>query len=91
MSVLLPGAHDLDRYWSNLLQRSTLSGKSLLSGGIGVCKLDAEKTSADKIYSKWGGFLDELPFDPTEFGIPPPQRSSLNRCSFSPWKPFVGP
>ena len=29
------------------------------------------KRLPDKIYSKWGGFLDELPFDPTEFGIPP--------------------
>ncbi|MEL7451164.1 MAG: SDR family NAD(P)-dependent oxidoreductase, partial [Pseudomonadota bacterium] len=27
--------------------------------------------AADKIYSRWGGFLDALPFDPMKFGMPP--------------------
>ena len=26
---------------------------------------DADRQAKDKIYSKWGGFLDDLVFDPT--------------------------
>ena len=71
MSVLLPGASDLDRYWSNLLQKVNTLREIPAHRWDWRLYFDAEKTSADKIYSKWGGFLDELPFDPTEFGIPP--------------------
>ena len=71
MSVLLPGAQDLDHYWSNLLQKVNTLREIPAQRWDWRLYFDEEKTSADKIYSKWGGFLDELPFDPTEFGIPP--------------------
>ena len=71
MSVLLPGAHDLGRYWSNLLQKVNTLREIPAHRWDWRLYFDPEKTSADKIYSKWGGFLEELPFDPTEFGIPP--------------------
>ena len=71
MSALLPGAHDLDRYWSNLLQKINTLREIPPQRWDWRLYFDEEKTSPDKIYSKWGGFLDELPFDPTEFGIPP--------------------
>ena len=32
---------------------------------------DADPNAPDKIYSKWGGFLEETPFDPVRYGIPP--------------------
>ncbi len=32
---------------------------------------DPDPTKADHIYCKRGGFIPPLPFDPTEFGIPP--------------------
>jgi acyl transferase domain-containing protein/NAD(P)H-dependent flavin oxidoreductase YrpB (nitropropane dioxygenase family) len=71
MSALLPGAHDLGRYWSNLLQKLNTLQEIPAHRWDWRLYFDAEKACADKIYSKWGGFLEELPFDPTEFGIPP--------------------
>src|SRR5262249_8657689 len=32
---------------------------------------DADRLARDKAYSKWGGFLEEVPFNPTDWGIPP--------------------
>ncbi len=31
----------------------------------------------DRIYSKWGAFLDEIAFDPTAYGIPPASLPSI--------------
>jgi acyl transferase domain-containing protein len=32
---------------------------------------DPDRHAADKIYSRWGGFLADMVFDPTRYGIPP--------------------
>ncbi len=32
----------------------------------------------DKIYSKWGGFLETVEFDPTKYGIPPASLNSID-------------
>ena len=82
MSVLLPGAHDLDRYWSNLLQKVNTLREIPAQRWDWRLYFDEEKTSADKICSKWGGFLDELPFDPTEFGIPPSAAKFIEPMQF---------
>ncbi|MFB8790594.1 MAG: beta-ketoacyl synthase N-terminal-like domain-containing protein [Potamolinea sp.] len=38
---------------------------------------DPDKKARDKIYSKWGGFIDDVPFDPMRFGIPPKSLKSI--------------
>ncbi|WP_287300960.1 polyketide synthase [Okeania sp. SIO2F5] len=38
---------------------------------------DSNRHARDKVYSKWGGFLDDVPFDPLEFGIPPKSLKSI--------------
>ena len=38
---------------------------------------DPDPKAPDKIYSKWGGFLPEVPFDPLRYGMPPSSLPSI--------------
>lgn len=71
MGVLLPGACDLRSYWANLL-----------NGTNSISEIPAERWdwrwyyhpdpgASDKVYSRWGGFMGEIAFDPTQYGLPP--------------------
>ncbi len=37
----------------------------------------ADRHEKDKVYSKWGAFIDDLPFDPLNHGIPPNSLNSI--------------
>lgn len=71
MSAILPGALDSKTYWKNIIQK--MDAITLIPGNRWDWRLyyDADRNARDKIYSKWGGFLDDVPFDPTEYGLPP--------------------
>ena len=71
MACIYPGSPDLESYWSNIV-----FGRNL------VTEVPAERWNSDLYYqegsaapgkspSKWGGFVDETPFDPLAYGIPP--------------------
>ncbi|MFN7952015.1 MAG: SDR family NAD(P)-dependent oxidoreductase [bacterium] len=71
MSCFLPGADDVATYWRNIL-----NGVDAISEVPGdrfdVARwFDADKAARDKVYSKWGGFIGDIPFDPLKYGIPP--------------------
>src|SRR5262249_39821451 len=38
---------------------------------------DPDQSRQDKVYSKWGGFLDDVIFDPAAHGIPPAALPSI--------------
>jgi len=71
IGTLLPGAHDVGQYWQNILNK--VDAVSEIPGHRWDWRLyyDADPKARDKIYSKWGGFIDAVPFDPLRFGIPP--------------------
>lgn len=71
MACIYPGAPDLETYWSNILQRKDA-----------VREVPADRWNVEQYYqpgdfvqgktpSRWGGFVEDTPFDPLEFGIPP--------------------
>ncbi len=71
MACIYPGSPDLETFWTNIVE-----------GGDFVREVPEERWSAatywrpglmtpGKTPSKWGGFVDEVAFDPVEFGIPP--------------------
>jgi len=77
MACLLPKAADVRAYWRNIVQ-----------GVDAIREVDEERwrpsdffapgrRTQDKIYSKWGGFIDDVPFDPTRYGIPPASLRSI--------------
>jgi acyl transferase domain-containing protein/NAD(P)H-dependent flavin oxidoreductase YrpB (nitropropane dioxygenase family)/NAD(P)-dependent dehydrogenase (short-subunit alcohol dehydrogenase family) len=71
MSCLLPGANDLEEFWANILAGRDLVGEVPTHRWDPARYFDADPAARDKTYSRWGGFLDELRFDPLEYGMPP--------------------
>jgi len=78
MSCLLPGAPDIETFWSNVL-----SGVDAITE-IPDDRFDSdtyysEDTKArDSIYSRKGGFVADVPFDPMRYGIPPNSLASID-------------
>lgn len=77
MACVYPGSPDLETYWTNIVE-----------GGDFIREVPAQRWSADRYWrpapagpdktpSKWGGFVDEVPFDPVEYGIPPQSLRSI--------------
>lgn len=78
MECIFPGSPDVESFWANILE-----GRDLIT------EVPAERWSADIYYrqgpaagrgktpSKWGGFIDEIAFDPLEYGIPPQSLAAI--------------
>ncbi|HYR88120.1 MAG TPA: SDR family NAD(P)-dependent oxidoreductase [Terriglobia bacterium] len=78
IGTLLPKAQSPEQYWHNVLNR--ISGITEIPKERWDWRLyyDPDKKARDKVYSKWGGFLDEIPFDPMRYGIPPNSLKSID-------------
>jgi malonyl CoA-acyl carrier protein transacylase len=71
VSALFPGSLDKTGFW-----RDILAGKDLLEDIPETHWLiddyyDPDPSKPDKTYARRGAFLDDVPFDPMEWGIPP--------------------
>jgi acyl transferase domain-containing protein/NAD(P)-dependent dehydrogenase (short-subunit alcohol dehydrogenase family) len=71
ISALLPGADNVQTYWENILDRVDAITEIPRHRWDWRLYFDADPSAPDKIYSRWGGFLDDMPFDPMRYGIPP--------------------
>jgi acyl transferase domain-containing protein/NAD(P)H-dependent flavin oxidoreductase YrpB (nitropropane dioxygenase family) len=71
MACLLPKAPDLGSYWENILAKVDAITEVPRDRWDWTRYFDPDPAARDKVYSKWGGFLDDSPFDPTRYGIPP--------------------
>jgi acyl transferase domain-containing protein/NAD(P)H-dependent flavin oxidoreductase YrpB (nitropropane dioxygenase family)/NAD(P)-dependent dehydrogenase (short-subunit alcohol dehydrogenase family) len=71
MAALVPGARVPEAFWRNILDR--VSAIEELPPGHWDMRLlfDANKSTRDKTFAKWGGFVDAIPFDPMTHRIPP--------------------
>jgi acyl transferase domain-containing protein/NAD(P)H-dependent flavin oxidoreductase YrpB (nitropropane dioxygenase family)/NAD(P)-dependent dehydrogenase (short-subunit alcohol dehydrogenase family) len=78
MSCLLPGAPNIETFWSNVL-----SGVDAITD-VPEDRFDldtyfSQDTKArDFIYSRKGGFVADVPFDPMRYGIPPNSLASID-------------
>ncbi|HEX5368451.1 MAG TPA: SDR family NAD(P)-dependent oxidoreductase, partial [Dehalococcoidia bacterium] len=77
MSAIVPGASNLETFWKNILDKVDAVTEVPADRWDADKYFDPEKAARDKIYSRWGGFIDEVPFDPLEFGIPPQSLKSI--------------
>lgn len=77
MACIYPGSPDLESFWSNIVEGNNL-----------ITKVPADRWNADLYYqegqagkgktpSKWGGFIDEMAFDPLRYGIPPQSLAAI--------------
>ncbi|MFC7614699.1 beta-ketoacyl synthase N-terminal-like domain-containing protein [Actinokineospora soli] len=74
MACVYPGAPDLAAFWGNIVgNRDSVTEVPPTRWDPSVYFGDGE----GKTRSKWGGFLDAVPFDPLRYGIPPAALGSI--------------
>jgi acyl transferase domain-containing protein/NAD(P)H-dependent flavin oxidoreductase YrpB (nitropropane dioxygenase family) len=71
MSCLFPGATDVATYWENILSKVDAITEVPEDHWDWKNYYDKDPLARDKIMSKWGGFLGEVKFDSSRYGIPP--------------------
>ncbi|HEY2759374.1 MAG TPA: nitronate monooxygenase, partial [Pirellulales bacterium] len=71
MSCLVPGADSPAQLWNNLLKRHDPIGIIPADRFNYEQWYDPDRSARDRICSKWGGFVRDIPFDPLKYGIPP--------------------
>ena len=77
MACLLPKAQDLQVYWENILNKVDAITEIPKDRWDWELYFDPDPKTPDKIYSKWGGFLDDVLFDPMQYGMPPASLRSI--------------
>ena len=77
MACHFPRAQGLREYWQNIV-RGVDAIREVTDDRWSADQLfDAQRGNRDKVYSKWGGFLDDIAFDPQRYGIAPASLSSI--------------
>lgn len=71
MSCFYPGSDGLRRYWENILAKVDAVTEVPETHWDWRLYYDPDPRAKDRIYSKWGGFLKDILFDPLAFGMPP--------------------
>ncbi|CAN1208836.1 6-deoxyerythronolide-B synthase [Tumidithrix helvetica PCC 7403] len=71
IGTLLPKAQDSETFWANILNKIDAVTEIPAHRWDWRLYYDPDRHARDKIYSKWGGFLDDVAFDPLKYGIPP--------------------
>ena len=78
MGCILPGAPDLQTFWANILGKvDAIYRGSRRPLGLAPVLRPGPRSAKDKVYSRWGGFIDDVPFDPSRYGMPPNTLNSI--------------
>ena len=77
MAAIFPGAKDVETFWSNSLKGVDAITEVPADRWDWRLYYDPNPKAADKIYSKWGGFLPDVLFDPLRYGMPPSSIPSI--------------
>ena len=77
MACIFPGARDLQSYWKNILTGADLVTEVPDSRWNKDTYFTTKSGEPNKSISKWGGFIDDIDFDPLEFGIPPNSMAAI--------------
>ncbi|HMN75225.1 MAG TPA: SDR family NAD(P)-dependent oxidoreductase [Burkholderiaceae bacterium] len=78
IGAVLPKANSTREYWENILAKVDAITEIPSHRWDWRLYFDADRTVKDKVYSKWGGFIDDMAFDPTRFGMPPKSIESVD-------------
>lgn len=78
MACLLPKAGDIQTYWENILNKKNAITEIPSHRWDWRLYYNEDRHAKDKIYSKYGGFMDDLSFDPTRYGLPPKSIESID-------------
>jgi acyl transferase domain-containing protein/NAD(P)-dependent dehydrogenase (short-subunit alcohol dehydrogenase family) len=78
MGCLLPKAPNVRAFWANILNKVDAIGDIPKERFNIDLYYDPDRKAKDKMHSRWGGFLDAVPFDPMRYGIPPNALPSID-------------
>jgi len=71
MSCIYPASENLSSYWETILQQVNAITETPKSRWSIDDYFGDTQQEQDKTYSKFGGFIPDINFDPIEFGLPP--------------------
>ena len=77
MSAVVPGATDVRSFWENTLRSHDAITEVPSDRWDWKLYYDADPKAPDKIISRWGGFVPDIPFDPLQYGMPPTSLPSI--------------
>jgi polyketide-type polyunsaturated fatty acid synthase PfaA len=78
MACMFPHSPDLRRYWENIMRRVDCIREIPQERWDSDRFFDEDRFARDKVYSKWGGFLESIRFDPMKWKIPPASLLSID-------------
>jgi polyketide-type polyunsaturated fatty acid synthase PfaA len=71
MACLFPGAKDARRYWQNVCRGVDAVREVPSQRWRAEDFYSDDRLAPDRVYSRWGAFLDPVVFDPVKWHIPP--------------------
>ncbi|HKI21519.1 MAG TPA: beta-ketoacyl synthase N-terminal-like domain-containing protein, partial [Isosphaeraceae bacterium] len=77
MAAVFPGAASAAKFWSNTLRGIDSIIEVPADHWDWRLYYDPDPKAPDKIVSKWGGFVPDIPFDPLRYGMPPSSLPSI--------------
>jgi acyl transferase domain-containing protein/NAD(P)H-dependent flavin oxidoreductase YrpB (nitropropane dioxygenase family) len=77
MAAMVPGAGDVRAFWENTLRGHDAITEVPADRWDWRLYFDADPKAPDKITSRWGGFVPDIPFDPLRYGMPPASLPSI--------------
>lgn len=77
MACIMPKAPDINTYWQNILNKVNAITEIPRERWDWKLYYDENPKAKDKVYSKWGAFLDDISFNPVEYGMAPSTLSSI--------------
>jgi acyl transferase domain-containing protein/NAD(P)H-dependent flavin oxidoreductase YrpB (nitropropane dioxygenase family) len=77
MAAVFPGAASVAKFWANTLRGVDSIIEVPADRWDWRMYYDPDPKAPDKIVSKWGGFVPDIPFDPLRYGMPPSSLPSI--------------
>jgi acyl transferase domain-containing protein/NAD(P)H-dependent flavin oxidoreductase YrpB (nitropropane dioxygenase family)/NAD(P)-dependent dehydrogenase (short-subunit alcohol dehydrogenase family) len=77
LGCILPGAPDVATLWANIVDKVDAIGEVPPERWDWRRMYDPDPSARDKVYSRWGGFIDPVPLDPMALGLPPKSLESI--------------
>ncbi|HUO71709.1 MAG TPA: SDR family NAD(P)-dependent oxidoreductase [Solirubrobacteraceae bacterium] len=77
LACILPSAPDVGTFWSNILDKVDAIREVPAQRWDWSRMYDPDPAAADKVNSRWGGFIEPVAFDPIALGMPPKSLSSI--------------
>jgi acyl transferase domain-containing protein/NAD(P)H-dependent flavin oxidoreductase YrpB (nitropropane dioxygenase family)/NAD(P)-dependent dehydrogenase (short-subunit alcohol dehydrogenase family) len=77
LGCILPGAPDVEAFWANIIDKVDAIREVPAERWDWRRMYDPDPAARDKVYSRWGGFIDPVALDPMALGLPPKSLSSI--------------